>query len=289
MDNENREQKLSGIDLAIVIAPLSLLGYGMTYVYNFFYNKYFGIPSIFIDIGLTQVVEAIFWVTLVLSVIFLFEYIIYRGYIYWAILKVFRLIFKSRDASNSKEPRRSVEEKIIKGEISSDRILFHHRKIALLAMLFLLAFGVLGSMFSSEKSWLSIGPLDINILIPVIGATTFLLLHIIHLALYYKRYLEMFLILILLGFSFSGMLGYYQAESKSDFLLIDRDNTTLVVLKTHQDKFLVAPYSNSTNQIEAKFRLYEVNDTNLDSIIFNKVKIYDLKVRDTPTIASPSK
>ncbi|KZR57850.1 hypothetical protein [Bacillus badius] len=73
----NREE-LSKIDAALLIGISTALGYGLSYVYEFNYQAYYYLPSIFVDLTINTVTRATF---LMFMIVFMIIWVFYHfGY-----------------------------------------------------------------------------------------------------------------------------------------------------------------------------------------------------------------
>lgn len=74
------ERELSKIDAAIIITLLTVFGYGLAFSYLSFYQGYYHLPEMLLDININTIIKPL---AMILMILFVLCWIVYGFYIRW--------------------------------------------------------------------------------------------------------------------------------------------------------------------------------------------------------------
>ncbi|WP_078430534.1 hypothetical protein [Alkalihalobacterium alkalinitrilicum] len=263
-----RSRDINGIDIAFIFAPLTALGYGLSYTYYYAFYSYYRVPTIFIDIGIMEITKSVLiligiLIAGLLLAPFLFSIALLGTKITMARFLIVRTIISNTTDKLDKINKKKDAEKVEKMMLIISLIL---TIITFIVITFIM--------------------MDLY----VIGlGFTFLMIISVYILSKFKMIKTIIALSISLLFFNCYFFGLVNAATKSEYLIIENTenhylalgetsiNETLVVINSSKDKYIVAPVDLETNIITPSYRLYQVNKDN------QNILTLDLKYTGTLT------
>jgi hypothetical protein len=218
---QNRRSLFEKNDIALYIAPLTAICYGMAYVYQYGKYKYYWIPIEFIELNLNNLTTTILSVFPLLIFVTIFYY---------------RMIVKI----NTEEA------------IDSNNSNSRSKKIFPFIYFLLMAFFIyLSTRIYGYVMIVSVIIISIVITIGII----------IGLVLYKKKkYFYTLLIGLFLSFIFSYVMGISSSALEKTYTIVKIEEKDFVLLETYKDKFILAAVNLETKEFSKELIIKDIND-----------------------------
>jgi hypothetical protein len=219
-----KEKMPNGLDVAIVLAPLTALGYGLTYAYYYGFYDVYRIPSMFIEIDIMKLTQTILILISAISLIIINNIYSERTGISFSIFSLFsyykKVKFWFEKRSNSSVE--NIEKSLKNSEKKSHAFKFIPTIFIGFSLMFIVPY----------INWLTIFGLGIlsqgliglyrHFKFPKIGIVIYLLFAL---------------------FLLSYLLGTKDASNKNEYLVISNKNEEFLILDTYKGKLIAAPYN----------------------------------------------
>ncbi len=269
------ENSLKKWDLAVWIAPVPILGYGITFSFEFGVSIFYKYPTSFISLDPTLIAKNSILLLLLSIGIFIMPEMYHKNFKF--ILSKIQYIIQNKVLSEK-----------VNIEVSHKSIIF---LITISVMNALILLNVLKPILNFSDPFSIFFYLDFLFLSLASMFLAGIFYWIYRLVFINKNYIlgvpNLLIVLIILP----GVLGYVDAVSKETHYIIEGKKETYVVLNFVKDKLLIAPVDLKNKSITPEYLLIEAktdfepkNDKKEEQLIFNLVKTGPLSIEEIKTV-----
>jgi hypothetical protein len=232
MNPETKNKKLfEKNDIALFLAPITALFYGLAYVNEYGKYVYYGIPTSLIELDLNSLTESVISLSPLLLIVIIYSY---------------RMILKIRKRKNKNDNDNGNDNDNF--QIKGNKI--HALFYLILSLQILGLFCYINYNFFGMYSYL------------VLFISFILFVFLIFIFIFYikKEYLYSLAIFILYSIFQSYTLGYIEGAFNITHVIIKTDNHDFVLLETYKENFIIAPVNLKSKKISREISLKSISD-----------------------------
>lgn len=226
--SENRIFKFEKNDIALFIAPLTAISYGMAFIYQLGTYRYYWIPTMFIELNLKNLTATI------LSV---FPLLIFVTIFYYRMINKIRKEDKNQNFTNIEKKSRVI--KIIKN---------------LFVLVLFICWAGTGYYLSKTFGFFVVISFFIAYIAIFIGVIFGIVLY------KRKKYLSTLLTGVAIAFTLSYTMGFCSSALETVYTVVKIKDKSYVLLETFQSKFILSPVDLETKEFSKQLIMREIKD-----------------------------